>query len=98
MRLLSFCQDLERLAGRVRSGIYGEARPLDIDILYMGGLTIESERLTLPHSRAHLRRFVLKPLADIRPHLILPLQHCDVATLLATLQSDEPTPCLFSPS
>lgn len=98
MRLLKFCHNLELLAGRVRSGIYGEARPLDVDILYMGELTFESETLILPHPRAHLRRFVLKPLADIHPNFIIPKQHCDVSTLLATLQSDEPPPRLFSPS
>lgn len=98
MRLLKFCQNLERIFGRIRTGIYGEARPLDVDILYMGGTILQSTELILPHPRAHLRRFVLKPLSDIRPHLVLPGQDADVTTLLATIQSDEPNPCFFSQS
>lgn len=93
--LLRICQQLETEAGRVRTGLYGEARPLDIDILYMGCLQCRQEELTVPHPRAHLRRFVLRPLADIRPDLVLPGQTATARELLVNLLTDEPEPVLL---
>lgn len=97
-QLLEYCHALEAEAGRVRSGIYGEARPLDIDILYMGALRWNEANLTVPHPRAHLRRFVLRPLADIRPDLVLPGQKAGVRHLLDCLPSGEPEPVLLPSS
>jgi len=61
------------------------SRTIDIDLLYCGDRGIDNERLQLPHPRMHLRKFVLQPLADIRPNLILPNQTRTVADLLAEL-------------
>ena len=83
--LLAECQEIERKLGRTRSGIYGEPRSCDIDILYYGECVMESPELTLPHPRAHRRRFVLAPLCDIDPTLTLPGQSRSVAELLAEL-------------
>ncbi|RYD47478.1 MAG: hypothetical protein EOP85_05400, partial [Verrucomicrobiaceae bacterium] len=47
------------------------------------------EELALPHPRVGERRFVLQPLAEIRPVLVLPGQRDDIATLLAGLESEE---------
>ena len=47
-------------------------RPLDLDIIAYGDLTVTSAHLVIPHPRAHQRLFVLKPLQEIAPHLILP--------------------------
>jgi len=43
----------------------------------------------VPHPRAHLRRFVLQPLAELAPDYVLPGQHFSVASLLANLQTEE---------
>lgn len=95
--LLVHCQGIERALGRVRSGIRCEPRTADVDIIYVGDMVVnDSPRLILPHPRAHLRKFVLKPLSDIRPDLILPRQDKTVAELLAELDTDEADPLLVS--
>lgn len=78
-------QSIERLLGRPDERERNAPRPLDLDILYADQLKIDDDVLTLPHPRMHLRRFVLQPLADIRPGLTLPHQTQTVAQLLAAL-------------
>lgn len=91
--LLVHCQGIERALGRVRSGIHCEPRTADVDIIYVGDMVVnDPPRLVLPHPRAHLRKFVLKPLSDIRPELVLPRQNQTVAWLLAGLDTDETDP------
>ncbi len=63
-------------------------RTLDLDLLYAGDSISDDPALTLPHPRLHLRRFVLQPLADIRPNLKLPGHDRTVAEHLAALQDD----------
>jgi len=70
--LLNHLQEMEVLAGRSRSHGFHTPRNLDLDILYYGQLALESETLRLPHPRIRERYFVLAPLAEIRPDLILP--------------------------
>jgi len=60
-------------------------RTIDLDLLYVGDLEIRDGEITLPHSRIAERRFVLEPLAEIRPGLILPGQTATVSQLLAKL-------------
>jgi 2-amino-4-hydroxy-6-hydroxymethyldihydropteridine diphosphokinase len=48
------------------------SRAIDLDLLYHGARTEEGPDLQLPHPRLHLRGFVLHPLAEIRPNLVLP--------------------------
>lgn len=80
--LLDMLQALENQHGRQRP--YKNApRTLDLDLLLYGDATMESPRLTLPHPRMHQRAFVLAPLHDIAPHLILTTG--PVAELLAGL-------------
>lgn len=62
---------IEEGLGRRRDHAKNVSRTIDIDLLYCGERNIENERLQLPHPRMHLRKFVLQPLADIRPELIL---------------------------
>lgn len=83
--ILAHTQRIEQELGRIRSGTYGEARTCDIDLLYCGELTLCTPELTLPHPRAHLRRFVLQPLCDIDPTLVLPGMQQSVCELLAEL-------------
>ena len=59
------------------------SRKIDIDLLYFGDTEIDRKELQLPHPRMHLRKFVLQPLADIRPDLILPTGRKTVRELLA---------------
>jgi 2-amino-4-hydroxy-6-hydroxymethyldihydropteridine diphosphokinase len=74
---------IEEALGRKRDHPKNVSRAIDIDLLYCGDCSIEDERLRLPHPRMHLRKFVLQPLADLRPDLILPNQKRTVRELLA---------------
>src|SRR6202043_31664 len=65
---------VEESLGRERDHARNVSRKIDIDLLFADDLSVENERLQLPHPRMHLRKFVLQPLADIRPDLLLPGQ------------------------
>ena len=87
--LLLKMRDLEKVFGRTPKKVLNEARPLDLDLIAFGNETRNTPELILPHPRAHLRRFVLQPLSEIAPDLILPGQGKTVAELLAELPPDE---------
>ena len=76
---------IERALGRPASHERNVSRPIDLDLLYFGDLIMETSELRLPHPRMVDREFVLRPLADIRPELVLPKQTETVAELLARL-------------
>ena len=83
--LLEHMIRIEESLGRDRDHDSNVSRKIDIDLLYADELAVDNEQLQLPHSRMHLRRFVLQPLADIRPELLLPNQTKPVRELLAEL-------------
>jgi 2-amino-4-hydroxy-6-hydroxymethyldihydropteridine diphosphokinase len=87
--LLEKLQTLEKDFGRTTKKILNEPRPLDLDLIAFGNETCNSPSLILPHPRAHARKFVLQPLNEIAPDLILPGQKKTVTQLLAALASDE---------
>jgi 2-amino-4-hydroxy-6-hydroxymethyldihydropteridine diphosphokinase len=87
--LLKKLRDLEKEFGRPSKKILNEPRPLDLDLIAFGNETRNLPELILPHPRAHLRKFVLQPLSEIAPELILPGQGKTVAELLAGLRGDE---------
>lgn len=87
--LLTKMQQLEREFGRKPKAILNEPRRLDLDLICFGEETRASRQLTLPHPRACERRFVLAPLVEIAPRLILPGQNRTVAQQLADLDSPE---------
>ncbi|SEL20119.1 2-amino-4-hydroxy-6-hydroxymethyldihydropteridinediphosphokinase [Colwellia chukchiensis] len=72
LALLEQLQAIETSAGRVRDGERWGARVLDLDILCFGQQVINSPRLTIPHYGIKQREFVLLPLAEIAPELVLP--------------------------
>src|SRR5579862_9954021 len=82
-------QTLEKEFGRMPRKVLNEARPLDLDLIAFSNEMRATPELTLPHPRAHLRRFVLEPLAEIAPDLVLPGQRRAVAELLRELTSAE---------
>jgi len=87
--LLAELQALEKECGRRPKQILNEPRPLDLDLIAFGSETRNTPGLLLPHPRAHLRRFVLQPLGEIAPDLVLPGQTKTVARLLTELPSGE---------
>jgi 2-amino-4-hydroxy-6-hydroxymethyldihydropteridine diphosphokinase len=78
---------IEKALGRKRDHPKNVSRTIDIDMLYYDQRIIENERLQLPHPRMHLRKFVLQPLANIRPGLILPGQTQTVDELAAKVEN-----------
>ena len=68
--LLNLCLSVEQHLGRVRLERWGP-RTIDLDVLLFDHVTVADEDLTLPHPRLHERAFVLVPLADLAPGLII---------------------------
>jgi 2-amino-4-hydroxy-6-hydroxymethyldihydropteridine diphosphokinase len=83
--LLAKLQALEREFGRKPKQITNEPRPLDLDLIAFGREVRATKDLVLPHARAHQRRFVLAPLNEIVPKLVLPGQTKTVDELLSQL-------------
>lgn len=87
--LLMKMQELEKEFGRKSKTILNEPRRLDLDLICFGDETRATSQLTLPHPRACERRFVLEPLAEIAPNLVLAGQTLSVTRLLSGLNSPE---------
>jgi 2-amino-4-hydroxy-6-hydroxymethyldihydropteridine diphosphokinase len=82
--LLGRLQAIEARGGRTRS-VPNAPRTLDLDIIAMGDTVRDAPDPILPHPRAHFRRFVLEPLAEIAPFWIHPVLHRPVGALLEDL-------------
>lgn len=80
--LLSFVKGIEEGMGRTPAVRYGP-RLIDIDILLYGEERVETPELTIPHPRLAERAFVLMPLAELEPHVIVPGLERTVAELAA---------------
>jgi 2-amino-4-hydroxy-6-hydroxymethyldihydropteridine diphosphokinase len=87
--LLEKLQTLEKEFGRQPKKVFNEARPLDLDLIAFGNEIRDTDFLKLPHPRAHERAFVLQPLNEIAPDLILPRQTKTASELLQALRSEE---------
>jgi len=87
--LLAKLQALEKEFGRRPRVMVNEPRQLDLDLIVFGQETRSTEELILPHPRAHERRFVLQPLGEIAPSLVLPWQTSTVIELLRALRTGE---------
>ena len=86
LALLGNLREIEGALGRPSNHSRNVSRKIDIDLLYFGNARMDHEELQLPHPRMHLRKFVLQPLADIRPELVLSGQIKTVRELLAQLE------------
>lgn len=86
--LLAKLKALQSEAGRRPKQVLNEARPLDLDLIAWGEERRATDTLALPHPRAHLREFVLRPLAELLPDLVLPGQTGTVEQLLGALVPD----------
>jgi 2-amino-4-hydroxy-6-hydroxymethyldihydropteridine diphosphokinase len=88
LTLLNQLLTIEKISGRDRSGgIPNGPRTLDLDILLVGGLKLNEPSLEIPHPRLSERAFVLVPLAEIAPHLLVPGLEVTVVELLHSLQT-----------
>jgi 2-amino-4-hydroxy-6-hydroxymethyldihydropteridine diphosphokinase len=77
---------VETALGRERNGASREGhysdRTLDIDILFMEDLVLNSDKLIIPHPKLHLRAFTLQPLAEVDPNMIHPVLGKSIDNLL----------------
>jgi 2-amino-4-hydroxy-6-hydroxymethyldihydropteridine diphosphokinase len=87
--LLNHLQGIEAKMGRPSKRSRNSPRTIDLDILYVGNLVLNSPEIQIPHPRLAKRRFVLAPLAEIAPDLILPGHSRSVSSLLEMLNNDE---------
>jgi 2-amino-4-hydroxy-6-hydroxymethyldihydropteridine diphosphokinase len=85
--LLDTLMAVETRFGRVRT-FRNAPRVLDLDVLLIDGVTLDDERLTVPHPRMHERAFVLVPLAEIAPDVAVGA-HGTAAQLMAGLAHDD---------
>ncbi len=82
---------VETACGRQRS-VANAARTLDLDIIAIGNLVRDEPDPILPHPRAHLRAFVLAPLADVAPGWVHPVLGRTAIDLLANLPRQDIKP------
>ncbi len=81
-RCLQICMEIESRSLRDRTLGANAPRTLDIDIIYASELQMDSAELQIPHPRWKERAFVLRPLAELRPDLVLPRQTDSISKIL----------------
>jgi len=89
--LLDACKAVEAELGRSAHGVRHGPRPIDVDVLLLGGLEHRSQRLTLPHPEVTGRRFVLEPLLELDAKLRLP-DGRELSGFLAVVAEQRVTP------
>lgn len=88
IKLLDHCQEIEQNLGRERTIRFGP-RTIDLDILLYNQENSDTERLSIPHPRMHERAFVLIPLHEIAPDVMIPVINKDITTSLKELSEEE---------
>jgi len=73
---------VEKILKRERTEDRNAPRTIDVDLLFAGDRIVDSDLLQVPHPRWAERRFVVQPLADVCPDMILPGEKCTVAAVL----------------
>ena len=86
LSLLDLIKDIERDAGRIQDDVRFGPRILDMDIIFYDDIVMNDPRLVIPHPRMHKRRFVLKPICDIDPHINHPILKRNMHFLLDNLE------------
>ena len=86
---LTYIGKIETNLGRERSDDRNAPRPIDIDIIYAGNQIVDGGGLVVPHPRWAERRFVVQPLCDVRPDMVLPEASRSVAEILRSLPPDD---------
>ena len=86
--LLASLQSVEDKLGRRREERWGP-RVIDLDVIFYNDLIIATDELTIPHPRAHLRRFVLLPLYEIAPEKVHPVLKTSASDLLNELKDSK---------
>ena len=85
LALLDKLKSIEHHAGRRRDSVRFGPRVLDLDIILYDDIVMDLPQLVIPHPRMHKRRFVLRPVCDIDPHINHPVFHRTVQSLLEDL-------------
>ena len=86
VQILNTLHNIEEKFGRIRN-ITNEPRVLDLDLIDCFGIIRNNNNITLPHPRAHLRRFVIEPLAEIHPHWTHPIYKNTATQILENLDN-----------
>jgi 2-amino-4-hydroxy-6-hydroxymethyldihydropteridine diphosphokinase len=86
-QLMERLLEVERSLGRTRDLAKGP-RVIDLDLLFYGNETSDTQLLTLPHPRLHQRRFVLEPLVELAPSLVHPTLNRTIGELFAALEDN----------
>ena len=82
---------IEKSMGRLKSGNQYSDRYIDIDILFIDGIRVNTKNLIIPHPRLQLRKFVLTPMLELAPDLIHPILNKSIRQLdLECLDKDLP--------
>ncbi|MCK5823284.1 MAG: 2-amino-4-hydroxy-6-hydroxymethyldihydropteridine diphosphokinase [Bacteroidales bacterium] len=81
--LLKKIHTIENNLGRGRGSRQYSSRTVDIDILFYDDMILNEKDLIIPHSQLHNRRFVLKPMCEIKPEFLHPLMNVTVSELLS---------------
>jgi len=89
--ILAMLMAIEQERGRARP-FQNAARTLDLDLILLGNVVLNEERLVIPHPRFRERRFVLEPLAEIAPDLVDPVTGSTIGTLLTTINAEPQRP------
>jgi 2-amino-4-hydroxy-6-hydroxymethyldihydropteridine diphosphokinase len=86
---LTKIKKIEQTLHRVRTEDRNAPRTIDVDILFCGDQMVDSDFLQVPHPRWADRRFVVQPLSDIRPELVLPGTKSPVRKILAQMTDND---------
>lgn len=89
LRLMKELRHIEASLGRPTHHARNQSRTIDLDLLYAGEMQVSEKHLEIPHPRMAGRLFVMQPLAEIRPALILPGRQKSVAEIVAALQKSD---------
>jgi 2-amino-4-hydroxy-6-hydroxymethyldihydropteridine diphosphokinase len=86
---LAKIKKIETVLHRVRTEDICAPRTIDVDIIFFGDQIVDSDLLQIPHPRWSERRFVVQPLADVRPELVLPGTDEPVRKILADMTDND---------